>query len=452
MHARSTAILTLFLLIAACGGSESAAPVDVEGTLPSLGMPGIQTPSELDSAIAGLDKVPIDPPPLIGKDYNPIFPDPIPFNPDEWETNPIPKGVADARAVKGGKVNLAYPAWPPTIRTEGPNSRLAFLSDMHAMIFETLVGYSMQIQDYVPALATHWRILDDKMTLQFRLDKRARWGDGRELTADDVVATVEHLQNPDRRDPLVNQYWDSLIEYAKVLDKYTVEIKTKEPRWRSMILIGSGMQIMPAAYMRMDGDTYLNDWNWKLPPGTGPYEILSADIKKGRSISLTRRPDYWGKDLPENEGQYNFDKIVFHIVRDRELMYQKMLAGELDMYQVGRAQRWVDELDDVPAIQNGWIQMRKIYNKVPKGTAGSASTCASHPSTSATSGSPSRTSSTARSCSRRSCSTSTSTSTPTSPARSGPAPARSGCASIRRRPASCLPRRAGPGATARVGW
>ncbi len=134
-----------------------------------------------------------------------------------------------------------------------------------------------------------------------------------------------------------------------------------------MISIASGMYVYPAAYIRMDGATYLDEWNWKLPPGSGPYEIRSEDIKKGRSITLHRREAYWQGDFPENKGGANFDEIEWQIVRDQELMYQKMLAGELDMYRVGRAQRWVDELDREKVIQMGWVQKRKIYNKVPQG-------------------------------------------------------------------------------------
>ena len=253
--------------------------------------------------------MPIDPPPDVGKDYFPEFPPDLPFEESEWETNESPPGITDPNAKKGGKIVLAYTDWPPTIRTEGPNSRLAFLSNLHVTIYETLLGFDAVDMEYVPSLASHWQIGDDKMTYRFRIDPRARWADGREVTADDVVATVDHLLNPDRKDPLVQKYWEEMIDYAKALDKYTVEIKTTQARWRSMISIAAGMYIYPAAYIRMDGATYLEDWNWKLPPGTGPYEIKSHNIKKGRSITLTRVKDWWGLQDPNNDGAANFDEI-----------------------------------------------------------------------------------------------------------------------------------------------
>lgn len=365
----SILLLGLAAVLAACGGRTEPPPYDRQAALEALGLPGVAKEADLDAELAALDAVPVDPKPEVGRDYHPVFPPPIPFDPSEWETNPPAASVADPWAKKGGEIKLAYLEWPPTIRTEGPNSRLAFLSNLHLMIYESLVGYDMANQRFTPSLATHWRLFDDKMTMQFRIDPEARWADGREVTADDVVATIEHYQNPDRRDPLVSQYWDKLVDYAKVLDKYTVEVKAKEARWLSMMIVGEAA-IYPAAYIRMDGDTYLEDWNWKLPPGTGPYEIRPEDIKKGRSITLHRRKDYWAKDRPENRGANNFDKIEWQIVRDQELMYQKTLAGELDIYQVSRAQRWVDELDNEEAIRMGWMQRRKIYYKEPQGYAG----------------------------------------------------------------------------------
>ena len=372
MRMHLTTILCLSLLLAACGQGSSGPAYDEDEVFPNLGLTDAETPGDLAADLDRLQDVPIDPPPAVGKDYHPVFPEALPFDPDDgvWQTGKSPPSVADPRALKGGKIRLAYQAWPPTIRTEGPNSRLAFLSDLHAMVYETLLGLDAVDMQYVPNLASHWQIGDDKMTYRFRIDERARWPDDSEVTADDVVATVEHMTNPDRKDPLIQKYYEDMIEYARMIDKHTVEIKTREPRWRNFISISNGMQIYPAAYIRMDGATYIEEWNWKLPPGTGPYEIRPEDIKKPRSITLHRRKDWWQKDFPENRGAYNFDEIVWEIVRDQELMYQRALAGKIDLYLVGRAQRWVDELDREEVIRQGWMQKRKIYNKNPEGYGG----------------------------------------------------------------------------------
>ena len=98
-----------------------------------------------------------------------------------------------------------------------------------ANVYETLLTWDPALGDFAPSLATHWQVLPDKRTFRFRLDPEARWSDGRPGTADDVAATLEHLGNPDRRDPY-SQDWRDKIESVKVLDDLTVEVRSREPR------------------------------------------------------------------------------------------------------------------------------------------------------------------------------------------------------------------------------
>jgi microcin C transport system substrate-binding protein len=333
-----------------------------------LGMKGTET--DFDAGMAGLPGVEIDPPPEIGKHYQPEFPPDVPFNPDEWITGSPGPSIADPGAVRGGTLRYAISSFPPTIRTDGPNSSLSTLSDIHALIYERLLGYDSAAGEYIPGLATHWQVSEDHRVFRYRLNPRARWADGRPVTADDVAASIQHLQNPDRQMPATNQFWNSLIQSVHVIDRFTVEIRVEEALWRNRLTISSGLPIYPAAYIRMDGETYLNEWNWKLPPGSGPYELREEDIRQGRSITLRRRDDYWNEDDPSMRGVYNFDAIRMDVVRDTELIYQKFLAGELDVNIINTGQRWVEELDDETAVRMGWIQKRRIWNRRPVGYGG----------------------------------------------------------------------------------
>jgi len=360
-------LIAMLLALYACDSQQSMPDYDKQAAWKILGLGASQ--EAFDENLRPLGDVVLDPPPEWGRDYNPTIPPDIPFNSDEWLTNEPGPSVAVPDAPKGGVLRLSISAYPPTIRTEGPNSRLATLSTIHGLIYESLMGYDNTIGDYVPGLASHWQVDDDRQTFRFRINPKARWADGRPVTADDVAATFEHFMNPDRKDPSVSQYYAALIDHVKVLDRLTVEVRSKEPRWQSLLTI-SGTNIYPAAYIRMDGETYVNEWNWKLPPGTGPYELKSEDIKKGRSIMVRRRKDYWDEDNPNFQGVYNFGAIRWEVIRDAELTYQKFLAGELDLNWVSRAQRWVDELDKENAVRMGWIQKRKIYNQSPNGFGG----------------------------------------------------------------------------------
>ncbi|GIW71641.1 MAG: ABC transporter substrate-binding protein [Planctomycetota bacterium] len=356
-----------------CGQSSSGAAEpsgDRAAAWAELGLAGDE--DALAQRLAELAAVTVDPPPVVGRDYHPRFPPDLPFDPAAWQTGPPAPSVADPRARRGGTLRLAIQAFPPTVRTEGPNARLGFLSTIHGLVYEPLLGYDFYHDRYVPALATHWQIEQDRQTFRFRLDPRARWADGRPVTADDVLATFEHLRNPDRRDPTTARYYDELIESVRVLDRLTVEVRARERRWRSFLTV-AGTPIYPAAYIRMDGETYLKDWNWRLPPGSGPYELRRQDIDKERSLALRRRREWWREGVrPEARGMYNFDVIRWDVIKTRELMYQKFLADELDLYLVYAAQRWVQEIDREPRLRRGWIQKRRIYNQSPNGFGGYA--------------------------------------------------------------------------------
>jgi microcin C transport system substrate-binding protein len=333
-----------------------------------IGLTGSET--EFDTVMTKLPEVVLDPPPEIGVNYYPEFPPDVPFNPDEWETNSPGPSIADPNAIRGGMLRYAISSYPPTIRTDGPNSSLSTLSDIHGLIYERLLGYDSTLGRYTPGLATHWQVGEDRRTFRYRLNPDARWADGRPITSDDVLATIEHLQNPDRQMPSTNQFWNNLVESVQIIDRLTVEIRVHEPRWRNMLSISAGLAIYPAAYIRMDGETYLNEWNWKLPPGSGPYELREDDIRLGRSITLRRRDNYWDEDNPSMRGVYNFDAIRMEVVRDAELIYQKFLAGELDVHIINTGQRWVEEVEQEYAVQMGWIQRRRIWNRSPSGYGG----------------------------------------------------------------------------------
>lgn len=370
---RGAGLLALLLLLGALACAppvpESQGPAyDREGAWRRLGL--TRTEREVDQALQGLQGVTLDPPPVVGRDYNPTFPPDLPFDPSQWKTSRPGPSVAEPGARRGGILRLPLAEYPPTLRTEGPNSRLKTLSDIHNLIYETLLGYDMVLGDYVPRLATHWQIGPDKRTFRFRLNPRARWADGRPVTADDVQATFEHLLREDRKDPLVAELYGDKIEAVRVLDRYTVEIRGKRPEWDTMLLVATQTKIYPAAYIRMDGETYLTEWNWRLPPGSGPYELRPEDLVKGRSITVRRRSDWWDQDNPNNLGMYNFEAVRWEVILDEELTYQKFLAGELDALMIMRAQRWVDEVDREKPVQMGWVQKRKIYTLEPQGYGG----------------------------------------------------------------------------------
>lgn len=285
-----------------------------------------------------------------------------------WQTNDDYEPVGDPNAKKGGMLRDWWTSYPPTLRTEGPNSNLTQLSQVHGYLYESLVQLHSTTLEFMPALAKEWAISEDKRTFWFRIDPRARWADGDPVTAHDVVATWEHLVDPEIKDPFANWNYSHYFEKPVALDDTTVRVHTKELNWRLFLYFG-GMSIYKASEVSIPGEAYLEKYQWKLLTGTGPYYLNEDDLKKENSLTLTRRDDYWAANERWNTGMNNFDKIRWIVILDQELAFEKFKKGELDFYVVGKAQRWHEECD-FDKIRMGWIQKRKIYNQRPIGYSG----------------------------------------------------------------------------------
>ena len=267
---------------------------------------------------------------------------------------------------------LPWTAYPTTLRTHGPNANSVQTRGVAALIYEGMLQIHPETEEFIPCLASHWKVEnheDGTQTFTFRLDERARWADGDPVEADDVYYSWWHRTQEDRKDPMTRMTYAEDFEEPKVLDRLTISVKTTEANWRLLLYFG-GMAVYPAKYIKIPGSEYLKAYNWKYPIGTGPYEVDYAKMKKGTSFELKRRDDWWAENEKWGKGTYNFDRLKYITVRDREMVYMMFKKGELDWFPVGMARRWVEDIPKEKDINNGWIQKRKIYNQHPVGYSG----------------------------------------------------------------------------------
>ncbi len=288
------------------------------------------------------------------------------FTGEGWSSNFDYEPTADPNAIPGGTFTMGIYTFPSTLRIVGKDSNSEFLYRVQSLVYESLTGIHPETMAITPGLATHWQISDDKMTFRFRINPEARFSDGSRVTAEDVVASWKLRVDPGILAPYSNVLYGK-FEEPVAESPYIVKVRCKELNWRFFIYFG-GMDIMPAKYIgNIDGKQYMRAYQFKFPPGSGSYVL--DDVKKGRSLTMKKRDDYWDKDNPKGKGALNFDKLKFLVVEDIRLMFEKFKAGELDFYQVGRAQWWVEECD-FENVKRGLVQKRKIYNDEPQGVSG----------------------------------------------------------------------------------
>jgi peptide/nickel transport system substrate-binding protein len=97
--------------------------------------------------------------------------------------------------------------------------------------------------------------------------------------------------------------------------------------------------------------------------GSGPYRVSA--VKPGASVTLTRNPDYWGRDLAVNRGLWNFDEIRLDFYREANGQFEAFKRGLYDFRVETEPLRWHDGYD-FPAARSGEVIRDTIRTGMPQ--------------------------------------------------------------------------------------
>lgn len=294
-----------------------------------------------------------------------------------WSTNLSPNISGDVNAVKGDTLRfLADMVFPNTLRAFGKETRSQFNSALESLIYEPLLTFDSETFKLEPALATHWKVESDSLTFLFRIDPRARFSDGKEVTAEDVVATYKILIDEGHGDPNVYTFWSEKFNIPEAKSKYIVSVKAKKTEWRNLYSFSSIM-VYPSYYLnKTTGAEYIDAYQFEMMPGSGPYLLNNQRTTQENNglVALDRKRDYWAANHYRNTGLYNFDVLEFIFINDENQEVERFFAGDYDTYMVSRAQWWAEKFvaAEYPEIDRGLIQRKKFINFLPAGVGGLA--------------------------------------------------------------------------------
>jgi peptide/nickel transport system substrate-binding protein len=88
-------------------------------------------------------------------------------------------------------------------------------------------------------------------------------------------------------------------------------------------------------------------------------------VKPGASVTFTRNPDYWGRDLPVNRGLWNFDEIRLDFYRESNGCFEAFKRGLYDFRVETEPRLWHDGYD-FPAVRNGEVIRDTIKTGLPQ--------------------------------------------------------------------------------------
>jgi len=197
---------------------------------------------------------------------------------------------------------------------------------------------------------------DARSYVAFEIDPRARFSDGRPVMASDVLFTFNLLRTKGR--PNHRGYYGKVSKAEITGDRairFTFGVVDRE-----LPLILSLMAVLPEH--AVDPATF-EQTTFTPPMGSGPYKV--TEVKPGESVILTRTENYWGRDLPVNRGNFNFDSLRYDFYRDVNSQFEAFKRDLYDIRFETDPGRWKTGYD-FPAVRNGRIIREEIETGMPK--------------------------------------------------------------------------------------
>jgi microcin C transport system substrate-binding protein len=197
----------------------------------------------------------------------------------------------------------------------------------------------------------------DKSSVSFKLRPEARFHDGTPVTAADVIWSLEILR---KTHPQYSTYWANIVK-AEQSGDHDVTFTFDSAGNRELPSIAGQVPVLPKLWWTgKDKDGKQRDIErstLEIPLGSGSYKIES--FKPGQSVKLKRVEDYWGKDLPVNIGQNNFDEIEYSYYRDATVAFEAFKGDQYDFRAENSAKAWATGYD-FPAIKDGRVKKDKF--------------------------------------------------------------------------------------------
>ena len=180
------------------------------------------------------------------------------------------------------------------------------------LVYSRLASFDADLNP-IPDLAERWEASPDQKVWTFHLREGLKFHDGRELDAEDVLATYRRLADPAIGSVIRTSI--GLIEAMDAPDPLTVRFTLKIP-YSSWPAITAAFQ---ASILPHDAVDTIST----KPDGTGPYKFVSYE--PNGMMELARNTDYF------DAGAFKIDKVQFKIISDFSTAVAALESGEVDI-------------------------------------------------------------------------------------------------------------------------
>jgi peptide/nickel transport system substrate-binding protein len=266
---------------------------------------------------------------------------------------------AQPAAEKGGSIAWATASEPESM---DPACTFSSIADIHyKAVYDSLVFWSPEDQDFHPYLAESWDVSDDFMSYTFHLRSDVVFHDGTPFNAEAVKFNFDRIvaivaedcpQASVAQSRLGRTYTD-----AEVIDEFTVKVNFSAAN--PIFLVGAAdlYFVAPSAVEEFGVEVGRN------PVGTGAWKF--KDWVEQSSLTVERNPDYnWPPATAKHTGPAYLEEITWQFLPEPTARYAALEAGEVHLVNRIEAEQF-EELSSnpdlayvqlaAPATPMGWV-------------------------------------------------------------------------------------------------
>jgi microcin C transport system substrate-binding protein len=249
----------------------------------------------------------------------------------------------NARAPKGGSVRMIANGTFDNFNAVVAGVRGSVALGL-TLLNTTLMAQSLdEVSTEYGLVAEAVRHPPDFSSATYRLRAEAKWHDGKPVTPEDVVFSLDSFK---KHHPQYAAYYRHVTKVEKTGER-EVTFTFDAPGNRELPHICGELTVLPKHWWEgTDSSGNKRDigaTTLELPLGGGPYRI--KDFSPGRSIVYERVKDHWAKDLNLNVGRDNFDEVRFEYFRDSTVALEAFKGDQIDWRTENSALNWATRYD-----------------------------------------------------------------------------------------------------------
>jgi peptide/nickel transport system substrate-binding protein len=232
--------------------------------------------------------------------------------------------------------------------------------------YESLVRWDVEWKTMVPDIAKKFEVSPDGKTFTFTLREGMKWSDGKPLTADDVVFSIQDVLLNSEATAAAPAWLITAGKPGTVekVDPYSFRLSFEFPNGtllKRLCMLGAGQWLMQAEYAKKFHIKYNKDAvekqvaDQKLPTWADLFNratgnatglgyagwynpelpvlhawMVTSPLGQGARVVAKRNPYYWKVDPAGSQLPY-LDEVVFDVVEKADTLVLKALNGEIDM-------------------------------------------------------------------------------------------------------------------------